>query len=51
MNTMREAELELKNKLDQINYIINLGLADQLEPRLEALVERCEKLKEQLGKK
>lgn len=40
----------LNDVMAQINEIVNNGLADRCEARLEALVEEAETLKEQLLK-
>lgn len=48
--TMETKVKRLNDVMAQINEIVNTGLADRCEARLEALVEEAEKLKEQLGK-
>ena len=45
-NTIQSQYLDV---VAQIEYIINCGLSDQCETRLESLIERAENLKEQLN--
>lgn len=48
-DTMEAKVKRLNDVLAQINDIINMGLADRCEVRLEALVEEAKTLREQLN--
>lgn len=48
--TIKAMENRLAFVEAMINDIINLGLSDDLEQRLDALVEEAQTLKEQLNK-